>query len=64
MPFSLLCLSQKWQILGIATAGNKRFNSYRGIMEMMDGKEKFEKWFRKTLKEGIKKDKEILEALA
>ena len=33
-------------------------------MEMMDGKEKFEKWFRKTLKEGIKKDKEILEALA
>ena len=27
-------------------------------------KEEFEKWFRKTLKEGIKKDKEILEALA
>ena len=30
---------------------------------MMD-KEEFEKWFKKTLKEGIKKDKEILEALA
>jgi len=33
-------------------------------MRLMDEKEKFEKWFRKTLKEGIKKDKEILEALA
>jgi len=27
-------------------------------------KEEFEKWFRKTLKERIQKDKEILEALA
>ena len=43
---------------------SKRFNNCAEIMKMMDGKEKFEKWFGKTLKEGIKKDKEILEALA
>ena len=32
--------------------------------KMVDKKKEAQEWFRKTLKEGIKKDKEILEALA
>jgi len=31
---------------------------------MTDKRKEAQEWFRKTLKEGIEKDKEILEALA